>query len=143
MSSAPPGNHCGNRVFEWYAAVVMVGMGVMMFLPGNSLQSGQFRHFRLEVMNEFVVAFSVGGIGLMRCVALFLNGNWPHYGPILRIVGAMVGSVVWTLLALVLLANSYILAVPSIGIPTYACMIVFEIYSVYRAGVDTAHTNGR
>lgn len=137
MSLAPPGYHCRNRMFEWLMASSMIWMAITMFAPGNSLGAGAFRNYHLSETFEMWAGIVIGGVGLLRIAALYLNGRWPVYGPICRVVAASIGATIWCVLLSTLLLNSIIDNVMSLGIPLYAHLLIGELVSVRRSSIDS------
>lgn len=136
MSMTPPGARCAGRMYEWIMASTMISIGIGLALPGNSLAAGAFRHLHVTEVNENVVAVVIGAIGVLRVVALFLNGRWKPYGAYCRTAAAVVGALTWSLLASTLLFNSLLEGVLSIGFPIYVNLLIGELVSARRSSAD-------
>lgn len=74
--------------------------------------------------------------GFLRGLALYVNGYWRLYGPLLRAIGCVGGAFLWFTFALSLWQTSYDTGVISLGVPVYTCLMIGEIISVLRAGTD-------
>lgn len=89
----------------------------------------------LSIMPAWGWGMSAITIGLLRVVALILNGHW-RPSPEVRLVGAMWGAMFW-----IALIYTYHLAVAT-GAQDFPMrralfvFLVFEIYACYRCGID-------
>lgn len=128
--------HCSRRLFEWCTAMMMALMGVTIIVSPNSVASGGF-HLMQNVgftPGVLIVFFLVASA--LRCVGLYLNGNWPVYGPWCRAAGALGGVVIWLQMCASLVMWSDQAGYISMGVPVYLVLAFGELVSCYRAASD-------
>lgn len=125
--------HFESRLFELATTIMMLGIAGFLMIWPNSIESGSFRYV-LTVVSATTIVGIYMAIGLARIAALIANGHWEFWGPIIRAIGAFVGAVVWAQMAAALfMLIAEVGTPPSIGIPVYAVLALFELISMYRA----------
>lgn len=124
----------GYRSTEWLNVGCFFGLFVEVLIIPNSTtfqyMAGSGRSYGLAIVFLFT--------SYLRALALVLNGRSYFYGPYLRAVGALVGAVLWTLLAISVLRiifDHQYLSEP-ISIPVYVALALSELLTVYRAAGD-------
>lgn len=127
--------HIADRLFEWYAAAVMILMAFSMAAPHTRL-TGAF-----AIMIEwgwsqrvFLLFFAV--FGSVRVFALVANGNLPHGGPLIRVLCAFVAVPVWCLLTTALLRDWIYSGELSLGVAVYLPLMLGDMYAAKRATLD-------
>lgn len=131
-----PGPYCSRRLFEWTMAIAMGAFGVHVLMVPGTLTTSRYAGVLL-VMSVHQFALSCILVGAVRLLALMRNGNWPHWGPRIRAMGAIAAAVIWLQLAVALGQGTP----PSPGMWIYAVVFGAEIFSVIRARRD-AHGPG-
>lgn len=122
-----------DRLFDWTMAGAMVGLAVMIRIWPGTIESSAFRYLSLVLSSGNVGVFLFLG-GLARGVALWANGRSIWCGPILRSGGALVGCLIWALMASSLFVLHKVTgSTPSPGIPVYTMLCVGELACFYRA----------
>jgi hypothetical protein len=126
-------SHARYRMYEWLTSGIMVGIGFLLTLPGKPVGT-------IEVLNKFasinfISTFFVA-FGLLRMWALWSNGRWPYYGPLVRGIGALAGGFVWAQLALAQALTMIATGTVSAALPIYIGLTAGEIISTYRAAID-------
>lgn len=121
-----------SRVFEWYAAWTILGWGIILFLPGNSLSSSGWAPFP---WSEMRTAFTMTGVGGIWVAALWINGSWKET-PIIRAGAAIVGASIFAMLSTTLYIASLKLGYISTGFLPYGLAAGFCLFCAYRAGQD-------
>ena len=86
--------HFERRQFELAMAVIMSGVGVLLFLSPASLEASYMKYL-LQVMRVETCATVFFLAGIARIVALALNGHWMPWGAYVRAGGAAVGAIMW------------------------------------------------
>lgn len=125
--------HFENRLFELAMTVAMLGIAIWVMVWPGSIEAGSFK-FLLRVMSAGAVIGIYALLGVARIAALIANGSWPFYGPIVRAIGALFAAFVWAQMSAALFLWSDVTGrPPSIGIPVYATLALFELVSMYRA----------
>jgi hypothetical protein len=131
-----PGARCCNRLFEWCATAMMIGIAVCLVATPKTLEMGAFRFMTEARWSAAAVAWVFGVFGMLRVAALYANGHWQPWGARARMAGSMVAALMWfqMMIALALLTN--VTGTLSIGIPVYIVLTVGELFSCYRAAAD-------
>ncbi len=72
-----------------------------------------------------------------RICALYINGTLPRRTPIIRMIGAIIGACVFSMLAMGLYwpVISFNVATGT-GVGTYFVLALFDALSAYRSGAD-------
>jgi hypothetical protein len=136
MISDLPGAHCRNRLFEWTMTAALLGLGVHLLIWPDAMRASSFRILLSAVGSDYLTAFYLF-VGCFRAAALWLNGNWPRWGPQVRALGALLGAVVWLQMDIALAQLAPAVGIPpSPGIPVYSALFLAELYSTYRAASD-------
>lgn len=131
-----PGTYCRNRLFEWIAASMMLGMAVVLAASPKAIEYSTF-HLMLDIgftQTEVTLFFFVAGGA--RVTALLANGRWPFYGPWLRAFGSISAAIIWGQLMVALYGGSRMTGTISPGVPVYFFLVVGEFISCYRAVRD-------
>lgn len=129
------------RLFEWFAAAVMIGMAIMLTLWPKSIDDGSFR----IVFNEVALIAGQDWVGstlrstflisgLMRFFALYANGQWPVIGPRLRAIGAGGGALLWSQMSYAIIPERDALGSGSWVLAIFVPMVCCEIISCWRSG---------
>lgn len=125
--------HFENRLFELAMTVAMLAIAAWVVAWPGSIEAGSFKYL-LRVMSPAAVIGIYAILGIARIAALIANGQWPLYGPIVRAIGALLAAFVWAQMSAALFLWGDVTGrPPSIGIPLYATLALFELISMYRA----------
>lgn len=109
----------------------MLGIAVVLLVePGSRPHDDVFRTVTWSA-RTLEALFAVGGV--VRMLALYANGHWPTYGPRMRAGCALLGGIVWSEMALSIVAGS---AHPSVDVAVFSALALGEFYSSYRAAGD-------
>jgi len=131
-------HHSSHRLFEWAAALMMIGIAATIAYDPRSLALGGFSYMARIGLTAPVlwILFLTGG--LVRVATLYANGWWPVYGPRARAACALGGAIIWAQMLVALvdwsLAHGYL----TIGVSVYFFLALGEILSCYRAASDIA-----
>lgn len=125
--------HFENRLFELSMVVAMFGIAAWVVAWPGSIEAGSFK-FLLRVFSPDAIIGGYALLAIARFAALIANGHWPFYGPLIRALGALFAAFVWAQMAAALFLWSDVTGrPPSIGIPVYGTLALFELVSMYRA----------
>ena len=125
--------HFANRLFELAMTCIMIAIAVWVVIWPDSIGAGSLKYLHAVISSENIILL-YGLIGITRIAALIANGHWEFWGPVIRAAGALIGAAVWGQMAAALwLFDSVMLKSPSIGIPVYGLLALFELISMYRA----------
>lgn len=134
--------HFEKRLFEFCMATIALCEAVLLFLSPQSIAASSFRYM-LEAMSANTIFLTFLAIGVARLIALGLNGHWMPWGALVRCLGALAGAVMWAQWVAALLVLNIKLGLPiSPGVPVYAVLAIFEIVSMYRAGIGAVTNYG-
>jgi hypothetical protein len=137
--SSPPGRYCSNRLFEWTMTFTLIGLGVHLIIWPGAVAASKFQ-FMLDMIGSQTLMLAYLIIGILRATALFLNGNWPVWGPLVRAYTSLGGALVWFQMdASLYLAQRAINADPSPSLWLYTALVGAELYSTYRAAADARY----
>jgi hypothetical protein len=125
--------HFENRLFELAMTIAMLGIAIWVIVWPGSIEAGSFK-FLLRVMSPAAIVGIYALLGVARFAALIANGHWEFYGPIVRAIGALFAAFVWAQMSAALFLWSDVTGrPPSIGIPVFGTLALFELISMYRA----------
>ena len=139
--SLATGSGCGrdhdeqSRALEWLLAGMMVLWGVGLMMPWDSFGGPTYRHLAALAAQPVWGAFSLA-IGLIRIAALYYNGGW-HRTPLLRLLGALLGTVWWAVLLWLIWLSAREAGLPAATF-WYPGLIAAELYACDRTGRDVA-----
>ncbi|WP_246736426.1 hypothetical protein [Enterovirga aerilata] len=122
-------------------AVMMVLISITLALPGDTLERAALRGLSDVGFTESNMAAIFGAIGALRGFALWANGNINHgritpQGAMIRAWCCVVGAVIWGQMTLALFRDAFYANAPSLGIPLFGTLTMFELLSAYRARHD-------
>lgn len=123
--------HFQLRAIEWWSAGLMACWGFYTILvPSMFIENPAFQSLLLFAPQQVwgLVAFVVG---LLRLVALTINGFW-YRTPAVRWLTSMVSTLVWFLITSALF-NSPVL---NPGVVVYGWLVLADIYSAFRSASD-------
>lgn len=129
-------SHFQNRLFEWMAAFMMIGISVVLMSSPNSIAFGTFKYIVDIGVSQGAIAVILLVFGLLRFVALYVNGYWQPIGPRLRAGCALVAAIFWSQMLAALLLHSSDTQALSMAVPIYLFLTTGEIISCYRAAID-------
>lgn len=128
-----------DRGLEWFSGLAMLGWGVTLFMPGDTLAGPQYQGFARFGLTEEFWAFAFTIIGCTRLVALWINGQWPR-SPHIRMCGSIFGAVSWAQVAYLLTVSTYgVTGVAATGTVIYSLLAFFDILGVARAAFDARY----
>ena len=124
--------HFERRQFELAMAIIMSGVGMLLFLSPASLEASSMKYL-LQVMRVETCATVFFLAGIARIVALALNGHWMPNGAYVRAGGAAVGAIMWSQWGAALLQLHFTGHPISPGVIVYSGLAFFEVISFSRA----------
>ena len=133
------------RATEWLTSCVLLIFALTLAMPGETFNRVGFTGFREFGITEEMLCLALGIIAGGRLTALYINGRW-HRSPVLRLIGAMFGAVVFSMLAfsfawpvLRTMGTETPVALGT-GTGTYLVLASFEILAAYRSSADHQST---
>lgn len=131
----------GNRQTEWLMVGCFFGLFLEMFFSPDLASSSAFQYM-WGGHHPYWLAVVFLLTSYLRALVLILNGRSYYYGPYLRALGALTGAVLWSLLAISLIRIIMDQSYPTqpISVPVYVCLVLAELFTVYRAAGDVRGT---
>lgn len=132
----PPGKYCGNRLFEWAMGSALLLTGVELVIWPDSIARSKLQ-FMLDLLgsSRFTVFYLF--FGMLRVIALFLNGEGQPWTAYARAIGSLAGAMAWfQMAASLIIAQIALAAPPSPTVPLLLVITVIELLSTFRAGRD-------
>lgn len=139
--SHPAGPYSSERLFEWFVAVFMFLAALTLVLPGDALERAALRPIVEIGFTEENMATFFGIIGTARGLALYLNGHinngrvFPN-GANIRAICALLGAAIWGQMTLALAIDAIHANAPSLGIPLFGSLTMFELLTCFIARKD-------
>lgn len=128
-----------DRGLEWFSALVMVGWGITLAMPGDTLAGPQYAGFLRFGFTEDLWAWAFGVVGIARIVALYINGQWPR-SPLIRMVGSVFGAVSWAQVAYLVTLGTYVqTGVAATGTAIYSLLAIADLLGIARAAFDARY----
>lgn len=137
------------RATEWVTSTVMLLFAVALSLPGDTLAGTGWRAFRAAGLDEAALAMPLSMIATARLAALYINGAWRR-SPLVRMIGAIVGTVIFLNLAGAfavpwitdLFNGGGITRGASTAMTTYFTLAASDCLAAYRSGADVRAARG-
>jgi hypothetical protein len=124
--------HFERRQFELAMAVIMSGVGLLLFFSPGSLAVSSMKYL-LDVISVATCSALFFTAGIARIVALALNGNWVPGGAYVRACGAAIGAVMWSQWGAALYQLHLTGKPISPGVIVYGGLAFFEVISFSRS----------
>lgn len=126
--------HFQTRALEWWSAACLASWGAaVLLIPGLFMKQQYMAFFQplLVWAPQHVWGFFAFTMGLLRLMALTVNGFW-YRTPQIRLLTAFLSTSVWFFIAAGLFQANAIL-----GVVVYGWHMIADIYSSFRSAVDT------
>jgi hypothetical protein len=128
-----------DRGLEWYSSFVMLGWGLTLALPGDTLAAPQYAAFQRFGFTEEFWSWAFTLMGTARLIALFINGKWPR-SPMVRMVGSAFGAVSWSQVAYLLTIGTFgTTGIPATGTVVYGLLAIADLFGIARAAFDARY----
>lgn len=134
-------HHFPERVVEWGLAVILVNWGMILMRRDDVIAPDGPLGNILKLAPEDTWGIIATAIGLLRLVALVLNGSFYKtplikYAPYGRLAGAFTSCFVWMQTTLALVKYGDI----SLGLSIYPVFLVWDMFIVFHTARDTIDT---
>lgn len=140
------------RAIEWMTALAALWWGINLAMSGDMLSAPRFAAFHF--LDEATWSALFLSLGMIRLVALWVNGRWPTT-PYIRIVCAFASMILFGMVSKVLVDPHIVgwngtwstlqlalsAAGPAWGI--YGLLSTFEVVTIYRAAYDSRYEPSR
>lgn len=127
------GRHFAVRASEWALAGMAAGYGVALLWPGDTFGLSPAYSFMGALATEETWGLAALTIGLIRLVALFVNGTYRR-SPYIRAGTAFLCVGLWTAIALGLSAGDAHAPAPELVV--YPVLTALDVWNVYRSMRD-------
>lgn len=126
--------HFRTRATSWIMSFNIFGMGLILIVNPTFLNGDVRAHsyvYLLTIMPQWAWAIWCVGVGLMRIVALVINGTFPRlpWMAHVRLAGAFLSCFLWFNLML----GVWVRGGWTFAVPMFTSMIAFELLSTYVA----------
>lgn len=128
------------RIFEWFVHLNSIGAGVLLAAPGPSLTATNgLRSLYYTGWPEALIGVFVSMLGVMGCMALWVNGSKPYGSPRFRAIAAAGGVFLYGQVFASLLDDFFRNgSTLRLGLVTYGLMTAFCVYACYQSSRDAA-----
>lgn len=136
------GPYSNQRLFEWCMAVMMLLIATTLAFPGDTIERSALKPLLDAGFTEGFLSGFFAAFGTLRAVALAANGYINNgyarpSGATLRAIGAAAGAIIWGEMMICLLADALQSEAPSLVIPVFGTLVIFEVISCGRARRDS------
>lgn len=133
------------RNIEWMASIEMALLGFILLHPEDTFSSSRVYDSMAAWMPELLWGWFLLFVGVGGLVGLVINGSMESVTPWIRVCRAIVGCIVFSMIAVSMLVAWLILGhPPPIGIAMFAPACGFELAAIYYAMKDARiYRNGR
>lgn len=122
------------RFPEYLCGAVIFALGVIMFITPGVFDRGYFKTF-LDIMPQGAWITVCLSVGTVRIIALMINGESPMVSIPTRLVGAILGTVIFCIFVGRAINASTPSAI-SLGVATYIGYAIIDLRNVYRTAID-------
>lgn len=148
LHACPAGPYSTYRLFEWSMAVMMLLIAFTLVLPGDTMERNALKPISDMGFSEENMAWFFGSIGILRAMALYLNGHINNIvvgpkGAYIRAVCAAGGCFIMGQFCAALIYDAFKATAPSFIIPVFGTLAMFEALSVYIAVLDGVSRKSR
>jgi hypothetical protein len=149
MPAHPAGPYSTYRLFEWCMAVMMVLIAITLAMPGDTMERSALKPIADMGFTEENMALFFGAVGVLRAMALYLNGHINNIvvgprGAYIRAACAAGGCFIMGQLTGALMFEAFKgRDAPSFVIPVFGTLAGFEALSVYIAALDGVSRKSR
>lgn len=125
------------RLVEWLGSFQIMLLGWILMDPADSFSASTSFLWMSQIMTEESWSITFFFVGFCRLIGLIVNGSMEAVTPWIRVVGAMFGFSVFSIIATSMLVSKYYLgAPPSTGLAVYIPAACAEIAAMYLAVID-------
>lgn len=133
--------HFPARFPEWMNAGIMASWGAYVLLHQDIFTRPPTSYLFAGLTNWSMAGYepaAVWGVltlvvGLIRACALFVNGAYSRT-PVIRLATSAFSAFVWSQIVIGLWKTG----IPNVGLVVYGWLVVIDMASAYRAGLDAA-----
>lgn len=132
-----------DRLFEWMTSSMMICSAFLLAIWPHSIGTGSYKLMLQVGVSAQFLSLTFGTFGILRMVALVVNGLWPTWGPRLRAIGAAGGAFVWAQMFMALTWYSLVTTYPpspSMGLSVYFFLMIGELRSCWIAATSVKRT---
>jgi hypothetical protein len=120
------------RLLEWMTSFILVGIGLIMLVFPASFDRPNYQIFSDHSILWLIACL---GVGVLRMIALVINGSWNGGTPLLRLIGSISGMGIFGAFLGNLLQVSTVYSVP-FSVATYLGLMLGELLSSFYTASD-------
>lgn len=131
-------DHFPSRASEWIMSGVLITWGIILLGPNNVFASSPAWAEMSYVATENTWGLFAVSIGMMRLLALFINGTFPRtwYGKISPKVRAFMSALSVLVLVSISIGLYSATGLETTGLAVYPWLAVLDFWNVLRASSD-------
>jgi hypothetical protein len=126
----------GPRMMEWFSGAVTATFGVILLTGDNLFAQPSWAGFASFFGSQELFGAIMLGLGILRLVALIVNGAKKKVTPQIRQVAAFFGLAIW----FGVVVGFYSSGVISTWAAIYPWLVVAELTNIHRAAHDQGET---
>lgn len=137
-------DHAGARFTEWLGLVPLMGVGIALYAQPEALTTTASFATLASWMGPGAWSNTLLLCGLLRLVALAVNGTFRAfpYSPLIRFTASGVAAMFWMLFTVGVYDAWRNVGGSPTGIVAYGTLILLELRNAYASRVDMAATRG-
>lgn len=124
--------HFGARVSEWMLTGVMLSIGLILMRAEDTFSTSPAYIGMARIASEQTWAVACTIIGVLRLVALTINGLWVPTTYHLRSFASFISCFIWTQI----LVGVMISGIAGLGIAVFPWILIWDIITCHRTAVD-------
>lgn len=138
-------DHAGVRFTEWLGAAPLLGVGYTLYAWPEALFATASFAVLAAWASAAVWSNMLMGCGLMRLVALFVNGTFRgfRHSPTIRFAASCFAAMFWLWFTLGIVSAWRDAGGSPTGIVAYGTLLLLELRNAYVSRVDMASARGR
>lgn len=125
-----------SRALDWMCAAMILVWGLTLALPGQSFSLSALQRVMHGEFSEDFWATVLILLGLMRVAALLINGHMPRGSPVLRLISAFIGVLVWSYFLELFVELWVATGIIATGCGVSAVLVGADLFSTGRAAAD-------
>lgn len=130
--------HFKERAIEWWSAGLATLWGAYVLINPGMFEKMSGLQGLLFIAPQAVIGLFAFTVGMLRLLALTINGFW-HRTPSIRLITSFFGVCVWFWVLMGMMKSG----VNQPGIIVYTWILIGDLYSVYRCASDTVQAESQ
>lgn len=124
--------HFGARTSEWMLAGIMLSIGLILLRTEDTFSTSPAYVGMARIASEQTWAIGCTIVGVLRLVALTINGLWVPTTYHLRSAASFVSCFIWTQI----MVGAMTSGIAGLGIAVFPWILLWDIITCHRTAVD-------